>query len=101
MGKLSINLLETSFTIQANEETEYLEKLLSHYSKIIEDVQQIQSVKTPLQTSILAGIMLCDELYKSQTSKGKNQSSPIDNDYNSKKVQDITNKLIEKINKVL
>ena len=28
MGKLKVDLLGTSFTIQANEETEYLEKLL-------------------------------------------------------------------------
>ena len=62
MGKLKVDLLGTSFTIQANEETEYLEKLLGYYKRITDDVQKIDTVKTPLQISILSGIMLCDEL---------------------------------------
>ena len=69
MGKLKIDLLNTSFTIQANEDSEYLDKLYGYYKRIIEDVKQIDSVKTPLQISILAGIMLCDELYKEKTNK--------------------------------
>ena len=67
MGKLQINLLGTSFTIQANEDEEHLQKLLGYYSRIVEDVSKIDSIKTPLQTSILAGIMLCDEVYKEKS----------------------------------
>ena len=52
MGKLHINLLDTSFTVQANEDEEYLNKLLGYYSRIVEDVSKIPSIKTPLQTSI-------------------------------------------------
>ena len=69
MGKLQINLLGTSFTIQANEDEEHLQKLLGYYSRIVEDVSKIDSIKTPLQTSILAGIMLCDEVYKEKSMK--------------------------------
>ena len=67
MGKLHINLLDTSFTVQANEDEEYLNKLLGYYSRIVQDVSKIPSIRTPLQTSILAGIMLCDELYKEKS----------------------------------
>ena len=44
MGQLKIDLLNTSFTIQANEDSEYLEQLYGYYKRIIEDVQQIDSV---------------------------------------------------------
>ena len=64
MGKLHINLLGTSFTVQANEDSEYLEKLLGYYKRIADEVSGLESLKNPLQVSILAGIMVCDELYK-------------------------------------
>ena len=72
MGKLRIDVLGTAFTIQANEDNEYLEKLLGYYNRIIKDVQAIDSVKTPLQVAILSGIMLCDELYKEKQNKHYN-----------------------------
>ena len=53
MGKLQINLLGTSFTIQANEDEEYLKKLLGYYSRIVDDVSQIESIKTPSQSNII------------------------------------------------
>ena len=51
MGKLKIEMLGTSFTIQANEDNEYLEKLLGYYKRITEDVNKIDSIKNPLQNS--------------------------------------------------
>lgn len=103
MGKLKIDLLGTSFTIQANEDNEYLEKLLGYYKRITQDIQNIDSVKTPLQISILSGIMLCDELYKEKASKlalelkNNNSSSPQD----TSEFEERTMKMIEKIDKVL
>ena len=64
MGKLKIDMLGTSFTIQANEDNQYLEKLLGYYQRITDDVKRIDSIKSPLQVAILSGIMICDELYK-------------------------------------
>lgn len=106
MGKLQINLLDTSFTIQANEDEEYLNKLLGYYSRIVKDVSQIESVKTPLQTSILAGIMLCDELYKEKSNavaKEKMQNGQVkvlDNE-ESEELERRTIAMIDKINRVL
>ena len=64
MGQLKIEMLGTAFTIQANEDNEYLEKLLGYYKRITDDVNKIDSIKNSLQTAILSGIMICDELYK-------------------------------------
>ena len=106
MGKLQINLLGTSFTIQANEDEEHLKKLLGYYSRIVDDVSKIDSIKTPLQTSILAGIMLCDEVYKEKSNVvelEKNQSQNVQalNDKDSDELERRTIAMINKINKVL
>jgi len=104
MGKLNIDLLNTSFTIQANEDDEYLQKLLGYYTRIVQDVSNIDSIKNPLQTSILAGIMLCDELYKEKTNlialkKGKNL--PVNESETDEELERRTIAMINKINKVL
>lgn len=102
MGKLRIELLGTAFTIQANENSEYLEKLLGYYKQITDNVKQIDSVKSPLQIAILSGIMLCDELYKEKENKitSKNGQSQI-NTEEQKELERRTNEMIKKIEKVL
>ena len=106
MGKLQINLLGTSFTIQANEDEEHLQKLLGYYSRIVEDVSKIDSIKTPLQTSILAGIMLCDEVYKEKSNAvameraDAQNSQPVATE-DAAEVERRTIAMINKINKVL
>ena len=69
MGTLSINLLGTSFAIQANEDTEYLTKLLGYYERIAEQIKSSGILKNPTQISIMTGLMLCDELYKEKSKK--------------------------------
>ena len=109
MGKLHINILDTSFTIQTNEDEEYLKKLLGYYTRIVEDVSHIKSIKTPLQISILAGIMLCDELYKEKTNVVKmqdgqtiqNQNLPPENNSDGEELERRTIAMIDKINRVL
>ncbi len=109
MGKLQINLLGTSFTIQANEDEEHLQKLLGYYSRIVEDVSKIDSIKTPLQTSILAGIMLCDEVYKEKSNvlamekklPDKQKGQIIPDSQESEEVERRTIAMIDKINRVL
>lgn len=104
MGKLHINLLGTSFTVQASEDDTYLDQLLGYYERIIEDVSKVASVKTPLQKSILAGIMLCDELYKTKTNLASVQSGQkisLENNYDNIEMEQRAQKMIDSINKVL
>ena len=107
MGKLQINLLGTSFTIQANEDEEYLNKLLGYYARIVEDVSQIESIKTPLQKSILAGIMLCDEVYKEKSNAvemRKNNPQGQNNQKDHETIEEFERRtiaMIDKINRVL
>lgn len=106
MGRLKIEMLGTSFTIQANEDNQYLEKLLGYYQRIIDDVKRIDSIKSPLQVAILSGIMICDELYKEKQNKialenGESVAQISENSIDSDEIQRITLEMIKKIDKVL
>ena len=106
MGKLKIDMLGTSFTIQANEDNQYLEKLLGYYKRITDDVKNIDSIKSPLQVAILSGIMICDELYKEKQNKialenGESVAQISENSIDSDEIQRITLEMIKKIDKVL
>ena len=104
MAKLKIDMLGTAFTIQANEDKEYLEKLLGYYKRITDDVNKIDSIKNPLQVAILSGIMICDELYKEKQNKvalGNGQYVPVENDMDTIEIERRTQQMIDKISKVL
>ena len=105
MGRLKIEMLGTSFTIQANEDNQYLEKLLGYYQRITDDVKRIDSIKSPLQVAILSGIMICDELYKEKQNKialenGESVAQISENSLDSDEIQRITLEMIKKIDKV-
>ena len=106
MGKLKIDMLGTSFTIQANEDNQYLEKLLGYYKRITDDVKNIDSIKSSLQVAILSGIMICDELYKEKQNKIALENDVFvsqnpEDSKNSDEIQRITLEMIQKIDKVL
>lgn len=63
-GNLQIDLLGTSFAIQADEKPEYLNALYNHYKKTISQIETTSGLTEPLKVAIIAGILLADELYK-------------------------------------
>lgn len=98
MGALQINLLGTNFAIEANEDDAYLQKLLTYYRKITDEIQRNGNLKTPLQVAILSGIMLCDELYKEKSQKAK--ISQISNE-NEQEAERLTVEMIKLIDDAL
>ena len=48
MGSLQIDVLGTSFSIKANEDDEYLSKLLGYYTKIVEEIQKSGMMKNDM-----------------------------------------------------
>ncbi len=99
MGSLQINILGTSFTINAKEDSEYLKKLLDYYKTIVEQVENTAATKDSMQTAILSGIMLCDELYK-EKKRLINIKNKIDNS-SINEVEKITMNIINKIDQIL
>ena len=61
---LRIDILGTSFSIAADEESAYLDSLLNQYRFVIENTQKTTGLKDPLKVAIVAGFLLCDEIQK-------------------------------------
>lgn len=98
MASLQINLLGTSFSIKVDEEEDYLKKLLKYYTQITEQITKNGTLNNQ-QVSILAGIMLCDELYKEKSKNASNNFEQQKKEFNQ--IEKITTNLIESLNKVL
>ncbi len=103
MGKLHINILGTSFSIKASEDDEYLSKLSGYYTKLVEEIQKSGMLKSGLDISILAGIMLCDELYKEKAKNAVSDSTlpHAQDSKESEKAQILTQKMINQLDSVL
>ncbi len=99
-GSLQIDLLGTSFSIKADEETSYLEQILGYYKRIVKQIEAGGALSDPLKISILAGIMLSDELYKAKGRSVKYQTA-LENNSVDLEADRITKSLIEKIDSVL
>ena len=98
MATLQIDTLGTTFAIQAKEEEEYLEKLLNYYKKIVNQVECESGIKDPLKISIIAGIMITDELCKEkQKLQYTNQTI---NRQDLDEAEKITLRMIDNLNKV-
>lgn len=95
MGSVSISLLGTSFKLRAQEDSLHLQRIVDYYSKIVSQVESSVSERDPLKLSILAGIMVIDELFTN------NKQSDYTNKDELDEVENITLHLINTINKTL
>ncbi len=108
MGKLNIDLLGSSFSIEAKEDNQYLQKLLTHYDTITKEVRLMTQNTDPLKIAILSGIMLCDEFYKDKAKvedfQKKIESNSAAEQRNENEVieaEKITLKMIQDIDRIL
>ncbi|MDR1177735.1 MAG: cell division protein ZapA [Spirochaetaceae bacterium] len=72
---LRISMLGTSFTISADADPEYLERLLENYRRFVEDTKQSTGLNDPLKAAILSGFLLCDEIEKTRARYDETVSS--------------------------
>jgi cell division protein ZapA (FtsZ GTPase activity inhibitor) len=61
---LLIELLGTTFSISADEDSVYLHNLLSDYEQSIENTRKITGLEDPLKLAIVTGFLLCDDYKK-------------------------------------
>ena len=95
MGSVSISLLGTSFKLRAQEDSLHLQRIVDYYSKIVSQVESSVSERDPLKLSILAGIMVIDELFTNNKQSDYTNTDELD------EVENITLHLINTINKNL
>jgi len=67
---MRIELLGTSFTIQTDEDPEYLSDIVDYFKTKIQEIQSGVSTRDPLKISILSSIVVIDELFKERARAG-------------------------------
>jgi cell division protein ZapA (FtsZ GTPase activity inhibitor) len=102
---IRLDILGTSFTITADEDEEYLNKVLSQYGAAVKNTQSISGIKDPLNIAILTGFILCDEFNKIKQRldneiRAKGELKDEDN-WENQEVEDRTLRLITKLDQAL
>ena len=69
-----INLLGSSFSVQTNEDPEYINRILSYLEQEINKAQSSFNIKEPLKISLLTCINLIDELFREQNSAERDKA---------------------------
>ncbi|MEW5814136.1 MAG: cell division protein ZapA [Spirochaetota bacterium] len=99
MGKSSVRLqiLGTSFTIQVDEDPDYLNQLVAYVNTKIENVETTITGKNPLRTAIVTALLITDELFKERKNNANKQALIQD----SEEAERLAKQIIEKIDKSL
>jgi hypothetical protein len=92
VNDLRLDLLGTSFFITTDEDPVYLQEILDQYRTVITGIQENIGLKDPLNTAILTGFLLCDEVHKL-----RNRGKPPEED----EAERLTLNLIARIDKAL
>jgi len=104
-NEICLDILGTSFTIKADEDEEYLNKVLTQYRAAVNNTQNISGIKDPLNVAILTGFILCDEYNKikqkldDETEAGKIVRN--EDNWEEQEVEDRTIRLISKLEQAL
>lgn len=97
---MRIELLGASFQIQSDESPEYIEQLLEHFRSRVEQIEQTVATGDPLKKSILAALLVTDELFsdrQNRASSGSVHIAPEDAD----EIAQITSRIISEIDATL
>ena len=96
MGEtVHINLLGMRFSIQTDEDTEYVQSLIDYLAEKIQEIESSTGSQDKLRTSILTALLLADELNKTRQSAKETDSET------SVSAEAITRRLIEQIDNEL
>jgi hypothetical protein len=95
---LRIDILGTAFSITADKDIVYLEKLLHRYRLAIENTQRATGIKDPLKSAILTGFLLCDELEKFKTRESEEKGL---RDNEARAAEQLTQDIINRISDIL
>lgn len=96
-GQLNVDLLGTSFAIQADETEEYLNRIYKHYLHVLDQVRETSKITDPLKLAILTGLLITDELYKEEVLE-QNSQDLIDKAFD---IERSAMRMIEKIDEVI
>ncbi|MCQ2982184.1 MAG: cell division protein ZapA [Treponemataceae bacterium] len=101
MGILQIDILGTSFAIQAKEDSIYMQTLLSHYKQVADKIEQTTGLTDPLKQAILAGIFITDELYKEKQEQNKQETVSVQNNQDLQQAEQVALQMISQLNQII
>jgi cell division protein ZapA (FtsZ GTPase activity inhibitor) len=90
-----INVLGTNFSIQTDEDPEYLRKVISYLKEKIKQIEASVPTKEPLRISLMASILIIDELFKARASRGANDIEEVP------QAEEIASRIIDRIDQAL
>lgn len=88
--QVTVNILGTSFAVRADEDPEYINSLVHYISEKVDEIEKSSPVKDPLRQSILAAMLITDELFKERKLRGE-----------SNEAAEITNRMIKVLDQSL
>ena len=88
---MRIELLGTSFTLQSDEDPDYLADLIDFYRTKIEEISRSVTTRDNLKLAILSALLVTDELFKERARSTKADES------SGEEVTRIAEELIAKI----
>ncbi len=92
---MTINILGTSLTIQADENPEYIKRVSSYVNETIEKLQKSTNQNDPMKLLILAGLTITDELFKAQNKENYVYTDQDPEEY--QEMKEITERLIREL----
>ena len=66
---MRIELLGASFTLQSDEDPDYVADLVDFFRTKIDEIRTSVSTRDPLKLAILSALLVTDELFKERSSK--------------------------------
>ena len=108
-NELCLDILGTSFTITADADEAYLNKVLNQYKEAVKNTQNISGIKDPLNVAILTGFMLCDEINKTkkqleelkETGEAEKNDMSLSVSWEDQEVEERTQRMITKLEQAL
>ena len=91
---MQISVLGTVLNIQTDESREHVDQILEFLNSKLEEIEQSLPIRDPLRKSIIANILIIDDLFKAESRAGLR---PVDNSGND----DIAERIIARIDDVL
>lgn len=97
---MRIELLGASFQIQSDESPEYIEQLLEHFRSRVDQIEQTVATGDPLKKSILAALLVTDELFSERRHRDATGSVRIAPE-EAHEIERITSRIISNIDATL
>jgi cell division protein ZapA (FtsZ GTPase activity inhibitor) len=94
-NNLEVNILGSSFTIKSQEDSRYLNRLVSHLEQTVKQLQQRYRSYDPVKVALLAALNITDELFRCR------DAVPGADEAGSDEVERITERLIDTIDRSL